>query len=92
MSKAWAGGSDTKWRVFRAFILRRDKFLCTIKGGRCLNVAPLQGGQVDHIVPLEMGGDKYDPANCRASCANCNKDRARAVITEEPAPRKVSRW
>lgn len=88
MSKAWAGGSDTRWRTFRAAILRRDH-------GRCLIAAPgctLRAEHVDHIVPLAMGGEKYDPSNCRAACAACNLGRETSMVEHEPAPRRVSRW
>lgn len=91
MSRSWKGGSDTRWRTFRAAILRRDHYLCQIQGKGCTGTAPLQGGHVDHIVPLHMGGQKYDPANARAACAHCNTSR-RIAIAEEPAPKRVSSW
>lgn len=93
MSNAWKGATDTtRWRTFRAAILARDRYLCRINGEGCTTKAPLQGGHVDHIVPLEMGGAKYDPANCRASCPTCNLGREKAQPSEEPAPRRVSSW
>lgn len=91
MSAGWEGGSDTRWRTFRASILRRDRYLCTIRGEGCTTNAPLAGGHVDHIVPLAMGGQKYDPANARAACSHCNTSR-RIKPAEEPAPRRVSNW
>ncbi|NIL64778.1 HNH endonuclease [Salinispora arenicola] len=32
---------------------------------------------VDHIIPLHMGGAKYDQANCRPACQPCNLARNR---------------
>ncbi len=91
MSAGWANGSDTRWRTFRASILARDHYLCRINGPGCTTTAPLQGGHVDHIMPLAMGGAKYDPLNCRAACETCNTSR-RVKVAEEPEPRRVSNW
>lgn len=88
MSRSWKGGSTTRWRRLRAAILRRDKGRCAIAAEGCLGDAD----QVDHIIPLHMGGAKYDPTNCRAACAPCNLGRARTQPREEPAPRPVSSW
>lgn len=87
MSAGWSGGSDTRWRAFRAGILRRDKGLCTIRAAGCTTLAE----HVDHVIPLAMGGEKYDPANCRAACEHCNTSR-RVHVAHEPEPKRVSRW
>lgn len=91
MSAGWNSGSDTRWRTFRAGILARDHYLCRINAPGCTTTAPLEGGHVDHIVPIAMGGQKYDPANARAACATCNTSR-RVKVADEPAPRRVSSW
>jgi 5-methylcytosine-specific restriction endonuclease McrA len=88
MSRSWQGGSDTRWTRLRAAILRRDHYRCTITAPGCLGVAD----QVDHITPLHMGGAKYDPTNCRASCGPCNLGRKRAQPREEPPHRRISKW
>lgn len=87
MSRSWEGGSDTRWRAFRAAILQRDHHTCTIAGPKCVHTAT----HVDHVVPLVMGGQKYDPRNARAACEPCNTGR-RVAVVEEPAPRRVSNW
>lgn len=92
MSGGWRGGSDTRWRAFRAAILRRDQYHCQIAGKGCTGAAPLDGGHVDHIVLLSMGGQKYDPANCRAACQACNLGRRKAQPHHEPPPKRVSSW
>ncbi len=84
----WAKGSDTKWRRFRATILRRDRYRCRIGLPGCVVTAT----HVDHIIPLHQGGAKYDPANCRAACADCNLSRGRGRERRDPEPQPRSSW
>lgn len=90
MSEGWRKGSSARWRTFRAVLLSRwrmqGRTRCEIQGPRCLTSVQ----EVDHIVPLALGGPKYDPANCRPSCAPCN--RMPRPIVGEPSPRSVSNW
>jgi 5-methylcytosine-specific restriction endonuclease McrA len=94
MSKAWSGGSDTRWRRLRRRVLRLDlpvgrRPRCAVGLPVCTDLATC----VDHVVPLHMGGDKYDEANCRPSCEPCNLARGkRAPRAPEPPTRKVSNW
>jgi 5-methylcytosine-specific restriction endonuclease McrA len=67
-------------------VLARDAWLCQIRGTRCTDVAT----QVDHIQPLVMGGEKYDPSNCRAACQPCNLDRRVTVPRSTATPH--SQW
>jgi 5-methylcytosine-specific restriction endonuclease McrA len=92
VSKAWDGGSDTRWRVFRAAVLSRDRYLCTIRDEGCTTHAPLRGGHVDHIQPLSKGGAKYDMTNARAACASCNIRRGDRAPVPQPEPRPTSSW
>lgn len=92
MSQGWKHGSDTRWRTFRASILRRDGYTCQIQGKGCTTTAPLQGGHVDHVIPLHMGGQKYDPLNARAACAHCNTSRRIPIADYEPPPKRISSW
>lgn len=90
----WAGGSDTRWRALRAIVLRLDlpahlRPRCAIgTSGLCTDTATC----VDHIVPLHLGGAKYDASNCRPACEPCNLHRERSRLVIEPAPRPISRW
>jgi hypothetical protein len=59
------------WRKIRLQILDRDGYLCQIKSPGCTGTAT----QVDHIIPASQNGAWFDPANLRASCANCNNQR-----------------
>jgi 5-methylcytosine-specific restriction enzyme A len=93
MSQGWSGGSDSRWRAFRRWVLRldlseRSRPLCAIGGPKCVQVAT----HVDHIVPLALGGAKYDPLNARPACEPCNTGRRVEVAQYEPAPSPVSRW
>lgn len=89
MSKAWEKGGDTRWQKFRLCILDRDKWLCVIgTEGLCTQKAT----QVDHIIPLVQGGEKYDPLNCRASCAPCNLGRQKVSSQYEPPYKVISSW
>jgi 5-methylcytosine-specific restriction endonuclease McrA len=57
------------WREARARALARANGRCEIGGPGCRGVAV----EVDHIIPVRLGGSKYDSTNLRASCAHCNR-------------------
>ena len=40
--------------------------------------------EVDHIVPIAMGGAVWDPSNVRLLCAPCNQGRGRALANGGP--------
>lgn len=89
MSAGWSGGSTTRWRTLRAYVMERDHHLCRIgTRGVCTEVATC----VDHIIPKEMDGPDHE-SNLRASCEPCNLHRRTSKRrVPEPAPRPVSRW
>lgn len=94
MSKAWERGSDTRWRRLRASVLQlhlppsRRPACALAMPGRCTGVAT----QVDHIVPLHAGGDRYDRNNLRPVCAPCNTGRGSSDGRPEPPYSTVSSW
>jgi len=57
-----------QWRTLRLRILMRDGYRCQINAKGCTQTAD----QVDHIVALVDGGEKYNPTNLRAACTHCN--------------------
>ena len=59
------------WRKVRAKVLERDAHRCQIRGAGCLQHAT----EVDHILPVSMGGPWWDEDNLRAACRNCNQAR-----------------
>jgi 5-methylcytosine-specific restriction protein A len=88
VSKAWSGGSDTRWRRFRLTILDRDHWTCLIQLDGCTG----QAEDVHHLVPLARGGAKYDPANCAAACSHCNQKLGDSLPARQPSPRPTSSW
>jgi len=55
---------STAWRKLRALVLRQHP-VCALCNR---NAATL----VDHIVPINDGGEPLDPANLRSLCASCH--------------------
>lgn len=51
-----------RWQIIRRAILGRADYQCVVDD--CTNLAT----EVDHITPMEQGGDPYDPANLQALC------------------------
>ncbi len=56
-------GSTRRWRKLRKEILERDEYKCMYCGDRA--------NQVDHVTPIESGGDDQ-PSNLVAACQACN--------------------
>ncbi len=67
------------WRKLRLQILNRDGYICQINAPGCTSIAT----QVDHIIPASQNGSWFDPANLRASCANCNNQRVDRTQNEK---------
>jgi 5-methylcytosine-specific restriction protein A len=62
-------GYGSAWEKLRAFILRRDFYLCQehLRQGE-----HVEGNHVDHIIPKAQGGtDRY--SNLQTLCASCHK-------------------
>lgn len=92
MSEAWQGGSDTRWRRFRAALFAtwnlQGRITCEVGMPGCT----VQREQIDHVHPLSRGGARYDPANCRPACAWCNSKRGSRAAIPQPQPRRVTQW
>jgi 5-methylcytosine-specific restriction endonuclease McrA len=59
-----------KWREFHAEIMNRDEYTCKVPGcGEKSNLT------VHHIVPIEHGGQCYDPKNCEVLCDRHHKEK-----------------
>lgn len=80
--KRMEGGRPTKevahyhtadWRARRTRILLRDAFRC----GDCRRVVSGREAHVDHIVPLEDGGND-DDSNLLTRCDRCHGRKTRA--------------
>jgi 5-methylcytosine-specific restriction endonuclease McrA len=59
------------WKKVRAEVLLRDDNRCQIRAAGCTQVAV----EVDHILPVSMGGEWYELDNLRAACSRCNNGR-----------------
>jgi 5-methylcytosine-specific restriction endonuclease McrA len=59
------------WRRIRREVLERDGHRCQIRADGCTQNAT----EVDHILPVSMGGEWYDKDNLRAACQRCNNAR-----------------
>lgn len=69
---AWAGSaprSSRPWERTRTTVLRRDRNVCYLCGGRA--------DQVDHVIPRAEGGSD-DPANLAAICDPCHRAKSQA--------------
>jgi 5-methylcytosine-specific restriction enzyme A len=75
--QGWNTGrvNTRRWRRTRAYVLARDKWVCQMRLPGCTSTATT----ADHVVPLVMGGDPYDPGNARAACAWCNSSAGGAL-------------
>lgn len=65
------------WKTIRREVLLRDDYRCQIKLEGCTQVAE----EVDHILPVALGGEWFDKDNLRASCRACNLRRLRKAKT-----------
>jgi hypothetical protein len=82
--------ADTAWKRTRLQILQRDGYRCQIRGPKC----KIKATEVDHIVNVDDGGARLDPANLRAACKSCNVSkrntevaaRARRARVGAPSP------
>lgn len=66
------------WQKVRKAILERDAHTCQINGPGCTTNAT----EVDHIVPLLVGGLRLDPTNLRAACKHCNVARSNTMRSQ----------
>lgn len=70
-------GYDWQWHKYRnAYLSRPENKFCRLHFKGCTVLADV----VDHIKPLALGGDKYDPNNLQPACNNCNVLKGRRVI------------
>ncbi|NLE82386.1 MAG: HNH endonuclease [Rhodococcus sp.] len=65
---SYAGGSTRRGRRLRQQVLEEQP-ICAIPGCRRLSA------EVDHIVNLAAGGERYDRANCRGLCEPHHREK-----------------
>ncbi len=64
---------DNTWFFVRMDVLRRDKFRCSI----CEKRFAKKKLDVDHIIPVQMGGKLFDKKNLRTLCKECHKMKSK---------------
>ena len=64
---------NNSWFFIRKDILRRDRYSCSICKKR-LKKAFLD---VDHIIPVQMGGKLFDKNNLRTLCKECHRAKSK---------------
>jgi hypothetical protein len=63
---------DHRWREQRLRVLKRDRYMCRIRGKGCTYTATT----VDHVEALMNTGNVRVPdSELRAACAHCNSSR-----------------
>ena len=69
---------------YRDFIFHRDNYTCA----RCHRRFPAYELEVDHIVPIALGGFS-NPSNLQTLCRECHKKKTREDIEKLNSMRKV---
>ena len=64
---------NNTWFFVRKDILRRDKYKCSI----CKQRFRKKFLDVDHIIPVQMGGQLFEKANLRTLCKDCHKAKSK---------------
>jgi hypothetical protein len=77
--------SVTFERFSPTYILERDKYICQACGAKTKpNTKPTHPlyPNVDHIVPLSMGGE-HSKKNCRCVCRTCNSKKCNRTLNDQ---------
>ena len=77
-----------RWRTLRRRILDAANWRCASCGR--------YGNEVDHVVPLDRGGDPWDPENLQVLCRGCHirktaRENRRELTPEQAAWRALVR-
>jgi len=64
---------NNSWFFVRKDVLRRDKYTCCI----CKQRMRKKFLDVDHIIPVQMGGQLFDKDNLRTLCKECHKSKTK---------------
>ena len=73
-----------RWARVRREVLERD-------GYRCQGCGKAGVLEVDHVVPVSAGGDRWDLANLQALCRGCHIAKTRNETGPRPSPAR-ERW
>lgn len=67
--------SSKKWRLTRRKLM-----------GICVDCGQRVGEHLDHIIPLEEGGEIWDPTNLQPLCHACHSKKTRREMGREGPP------
>ena len=84
MARSWATRHKIdrkRWALIRRLVLERD-------GWRCRSCGKAGRLEIDHVLPVSEGGERYDLRNLQALCRPCHFDKTRAenAARAEPKP------
>jgi len=71
---------NNSWFWIRKDILRRDRYTCQI----CKTRLRKKFLDVDHIIPVRMGGNPLNKDNLRTLCKDCHKAKTKLDLEAEP--------
>ena len=78
MSRLFTTGSR-RWKLLRLRVFNRD-------GWRCVQCGRASRFECDHKIPVERGGDRWDPENLQTLCRPCHfRKTSRENEREDPA-------
>ena len=78
--------SRRRWAQVRRRVFDRNGYRCKV----CGKAGKLE---CDHVIPLEDGGDMWDPDNLQAICRGCHIDKtARARLAKRRTDPRVDAW
>ena len=84
MSKFHTPLRRKRWAAVRRAVFERD-------GWRCVECGKAGRLECDHVVPLDRGGDPWDPDNLQTLCRSCHIEKTRRENRREPTPAE-SAW
>jgi len=64
---------NNSWYWVRKDVLRRDRYTCQI----CKTRMRKKFLDVDHIIPVRLGGNPYNKENLRTLCKDCHRAKTR---------------
>ena len=64
---------NNSWFFIRKDLLRRERYTCRI----CKTRRRKRYLDVDHIIPVQMGGALFDKDNLRTLCKECHKAKSK---------------
>ena len=73
-----------RWAVVRRAVLDRD-------GWRCVKCGKAGRMEVDHIIPVQFGGDWWPPEGLQTLCRSCHFDKSRRDLEGPDAERDAWR-